>query len=583
MVKLLWSGVVMVMLLSGCGWDGTPTRKNDFIPLTSIEIVADSPTIAVSRTIAKNTSTTLSVKGNFSGLYTSDVTDQVVWTSDTPAVAGFAVASVPNRVSGLIPGSTTLTATVGNVTATFNLTVSDATITEMTITPVNPTITKGSNMQFVVNGTFVDPATSDTTTQDLTFDASWLSSATEVATVGVTAANKGLAHAVATGTATISATFDGVTRSSLLTVTEPVLQSIAVTPANPSVLTLSSEPFKATGTYSDGSAVDLTSQVAWSSSNAGIATIASSGTASTLTQGNSTINATLDGVSGSTILKVTGGNLTGIVPSVAAITLVKGTVARISATGTFSNSTTRDITGVVAWSAANTAVTVTAPGGNLAWLNASAVTPTSVPTIITAKYGTFTATTTVTVTAPTLQSIAISQTSLDLTAGTSSRLTATGTFKDNNGTITTQDVTASADWTSSAATTASVGNAGLAKGRVSGATAGSGSATITATYGGKSASTAVTVRTRIIQSLTMSGPASAAAGNMVSFTATASYIDGTSKDVTEDATWTIDTPNVALLADSQNQPGQIVAVAPGSATFSASFGGMSKNATVIIQ
>jgi hypothetical protein len=570
----------MVLLLSGCGWDGTPTRKNDFIPLTSIEIVADSPSIAVSRTIANKTSTTLSVKGNFSGLYTSDVTDQVVWTSDTPTVAGFAVASVPNRVSGLIPGSATLTATVGSVTATFNLTVSDATVREMTITPVNPTITKGSNKQFVVNGTF-----SDATTQDLTADASWVSSATEVATVGDTALTKGLAQAVAVGTSTISATFDSVTLSTLLTVTEPVLKSIAVTPANPSVLTLSTEPFKATGTYSDGSTVDLTSQVVWSSSNPGIATIASSGTASTLTQGNSTISATLNGVSGSTILKVTGGNLTGIVPSVTTITLVKGTVARISATGTFSNGSTRDITGVVAWSAANTALaTVTAPGGNLAWLNASAVTPTSVPTIITAKSGTFTAKTTVTVTEPTLQSIAISQTSLDLTAGTSSRLTATGTFKDNNnGTITTQDVTASADWTSSAATTASVGNTGLAKGRVSGATAGSGRATITATYGGKSITSDVTVSTRIIESLTISGPASAAAGNMVSFTATASYIGGTSKDVTEDATWTIDAPNVALLADSQNQPGQFVAVGPGSATFSASFGNKSKNATVIIQ
>jgi hypothetical protein len=236
MVNLLWSGFFTMLLLSGCGWDGTPTRNNDFTPLTSIEIVAVSPAIAVSHAIAMGTSTTLSVKGNYSGMFTRDITDQAVWSSDAQAVA----TASQDRVTGHVPGTATLTATVGSVSATFNLTVSPATVTALTITPASPTIAKGLSTHFAVNGTFTD-----LTAQDLTFDAVWASSAPNVATVSNDAGSKGFAQAIAAGTATISATFDDVSATALLTVTEPVLKSIALSPANPTFLTLSTGSFKA--------------------------------------------------------------------------------------------------------------------------------------------------------------------------------------------------------------------------------------------------------------------------------------------------------------------------------------------------
>ena len=57
----------------------------------------------------------------------------------------------------------------------------------------------------------------------------------------------------------------------------PTLTSIAVTPANPSILIGASQQFTATGTYSDGSTQNLTSQATWTSSNTGVATINASG------------------------------------------------------------------------------------------------------------------------------------------------------------------------------------------------------------------------------------------------------------------------------------------------------------------
>lgn len=572
MANLIRSGFLL-LLLSGCGWDGTPTRHNDFVPLTSIEISA------VSSTIAAQTSITLTATGNRSGLFTEDVTDQVVWSSNLPLVASFPYLTSPNKnrvVGGLAPGGTAIiTAKVGSVSADFTLKVSDATVTSMVITPADPSIPKGLSKQFSVSGTF-----SDATTQDLTFDAAWASSAPAVASVSDAADSKGFARAIDVGASTISATFDGASGSTVLTVTEPAVQSIALSVTNPSILTLSKIAFKATGAFTDGSTPDITSQVTWNSSNTAIATIAGDGTVTALTQGTTTISATLGSVSATTNLKATGGNLTGITVTPATVTLVKDISGLISAKGTFDNGITRDITGAVTWTAANTALaSVTHSGGNLALLNPVAVT--LVPTTITATSGTRTGTATLTVIAPQLSSIALSTTILDLTVGTSSPLAVTATFSDG----TTQDVTSISTWQPGNPAIATVAAGGLGTERVTGIAAGT--TTISATYGGKTVLTpaTVTVRPRTLQSLTILPVTStAAAGSQIPITATANYGDNTTVDLTrETATvWTIDNPNVAIQADSVNQPGLVVVVDRGSATLTASFGGKTQTATITI-
>jgi len=581
MANLLRSGFLLLLLLSGCGWDGTPTRKNDFVPLTSIEISA------VSSTIAAQTSIRLTATGNRSGLVTENVTDQAVWSSDSPTVAGFVTATDRSRVTGLKPGTAILTATVGSVTSAFTLTVSAATATLMTITPHDPTTAKGLTTQFTATGTF-----SDSTTQDVTFDAAWASSAPDVATVSDAVGSKGFFRAIAAGTSTITATFpfNGSSGTSQVTVTEPVLQSISVSPGSPSILTLSAKSFTATGTYSDGTTLDITALVTWNSSNTAIATIAGDGTLTALTQGTTTIGATLGGISGTTNLKTTGGNLTGITVTPATAKLVKDTTGRISATGNFSNGSTRDITGAVTWTAANTALaSVTSSGGYLALLNPLAVTV--VPTTITATSGSLSANASLTVIAPQLQSIAIFTTSPELTAGpltagTSARFTVTATFSDG----TKQDVTTLSTWTSNNTAIATVGTGELAAGKVTGIAAGSTTISATYTNNGITVSVpvpaAVTVRSRILQTLTISPNTSGVTvGNQATIKALAVYGDGTVKDVTEDIlpqSWTIDNPNVAILVDSTNQPGQIVAVDSGSATLTASFGGKPQTATITV-
>ena len=71
----------------------------------------------------------------------------------------------------------------------------------------------------------------------------------------------------------------------------PTLTSIAVTPNNPTISTGATQQFTATGTYSDSSTQNITSQVSWNSSTPAVATINASGLASGVSAGNTTISA----------------------------------------------------------------------------------------------------------------------------------------------------------------------------------------------------------------------------------------------------------------------------------------------------
>jgi hypothetical protein len=90
----------------------------------------------------------------------------------------------------------------------------------------------------------------------------------------------------------------------------PTLSSIAVTPASPTVSTGATQQFTAMGTYSDGSTQDITTQVTWSSSNPSVVTIGTSGLATTVVSGNTTITASQSGVSGNATLVVQNSPLT---------------------------------------------------------------------------------------------------------------------------------------------------------------------------------------------------------------------------------------------------------------------------------
>src|SRR5205814_701539 len=161
----------------------------------------------------------------------------------------------------------------------FYLTNIDPVLQSIDVTPANPSIAKGLTQQFTATGTY-----NNSSTQNITGSVTWASGTASTATIGA----GGLASGVAVGTSTIGATLGAAYRYTILTVTAPVLQSIAVTPANPSIAKGLTQQFTATGTYSDSSTQNITASVTWTSSTPATATISATGLATGVVAGTST-------------------------------------------------------------------------------------------------------------------------------------------------------------------------------------------------------------------------------------------------------------------------------------------------------
>ena len=87
----------------------------------------------------------------------------------------------------------------------------------------------------------------------------------------------------------------------------PSLQSITVTPANKTIAPGSSQPFTATGQFSDGSSKDITASATWSESHASVAVVSANGVGTAIADGTTNVTATSSSMAGSTMLTVQSG------------------------------------------------------------------------------------------------------------------------------------------------------------------------------------------------------------------------------------------------------------------------------------
>ena len=504
--------------------------------LESIAVTPANPSVA------KGNTEPLVATGILSDNSTQDLTSQVSWTSATNTVATVSVAGVATAVAS---GTTTITATLAGMTGQTVLTVVPAALLSIVVTPAGPSLPDGETEAFAATGTF-----SDNTTSDLTAQVTWASATTSVATIN----GAGQATGVAPGTSSISATLDGVTGQTMLTVSPAVLQSIAVTPANPSVPKGETMVLDVTGTFSDGTVQDLTSQVSWASASSSVATISAGGVASGLALGASTIAATLGGVTGQTVLTVSPAVPLSIVVTPANSTIAKGDAEPFTATGAFSDGANEDVTSQVTW-ASSTATVATISGAGLA----TGLAPGT--STITATLSGVSGQALLTVGPAVLRSIALTPANTIVAAGATDPFIATGTLSDNS----TEDVTSQVIWTSATPAVATVSTAGVATGLAAG------TATISATSAGVIGQAVLTVSPAALLSIAVTSAApSIAKGTTEPFIATGTFSDSTTQDLTGSVVWTSASPAFATISAA----GLATGLAPGTSTITAAFGGI---------
>ncbi len=250
--------------------------------------------------VADGSSKQFTVTGHYSDGSTQNLTAQATYSSSNTFVATINGAGVAHA---LALGTTTITTSLagGAISCTATMTVVNPppppTLLSCAVTPANPVLDLGTNQTFVATGHY-----SDGSTQNLTAQATWSSSVTAVATVNAQA----FARTVGLGSTTITASGipGGISCSTTLTViVRPTLQSITVAPGNPTIIAGQTKTFTATGHYSDGSTLNITASVTWTSSTPAVATV-HGGVATSIAAGSTIITATLSGVSGSTTLTV---------------------------------------------------------------------------------------------------------------------------------------------------------------------------------------------------------------------------------------------------------------------------------------
>ena len=443
--------------------NGTATATVNAADLASLAIQPGDTTIAAT------TSQQFSAIGTFNDGSTQDLTGEATWTSSDTSVAKIGVNS--GLAKGIAPGSCTITATVGSLSASITLTVSNATVVSVSVTPVGRTIAPGTKLSFAATGTF-----SDLSTQNITRDATWASDNPAVATVG----SVSLVLGVAPGTANISATLDGVTGSAQLTVSSATLASIAVTPPSAALAPASTLGLTATGTFSDGSTQTITNAVNWSSSDANVASVNNSGQITGQSAGNATMTAQQGSVSGTMVVVVESSALVSLQITPASISIAEQTSTQFRAIGTFGDGSTQDLTQSSSWtSSPGSVATVGNSGGSKG--EATGLTPGTAT--VTALFAGQVGTATLTVTSATLDSITIAPVNPSIPLGTSQRFTATGNFSDGS----TQDLTGQVAWTSSNVNVATISASGLAT------TVSTGTTTIEASLNGVDGSTVLIV------------------------------------------------------------------------------------------
>ena len=503
--------------------------------------------------IPLSTTQQFTATGAYSDGSSRDVTALVSWGSSTPAVAK---VDINGLASGVASGTTTISATLGAVIGSTTLTVNAPVIVSLTVSPDGLTLGMGIKQQYTATATYTDGSS-----QDLVSGVTWTSSDSTVAGID----SNGLATTAGQGTVTITATAGSFSDTATLTVVPASLVSISVTPAIPSIALGTDQQFIATGNFDDGSTQQLTS-VTWSSSDLNVASINAAGLATSTGSGTVTITASSGSVSGTASLTVTAATLVSITVTPGNSGMAIGTTKQFTATGTFSDSSTQDITASVLWGSASPSVANINNQGLATSVGAGTTT-------ITATVGSVTGSTGLTVSVVNLVSLAITPANPRIQQHTLIKFTAIGTFSDGSTTSNLGGLS----WKSSKPQFASIRSTGVANGKKLG------TVTITVSASGVSGTTTLTVSNGTLTSIAITPAASSVAlGSPQQFTATGTFSDATTQDVTLNTHWSSSSSSVATIANGPNGAGLATTNGVGSTVIGANTGGITSSTTMTV-
>lgn len=407
----------------------------------------------------------------------------VSFTSANPAIATIAsVGSQQGMVTGVSAGSTTFSAAAGGLTATGTIAVTAAVVASVEVTPATVSMEVGQTQQFKAvakdAGGVEIPGRS----------ATWSTSDADV--VGVS--SSGMAYGAGQGTATVTATIDGITSTpAAVTILPRSISSLRISPAGPIEIGVG-QSVKLSTTVYDAAQNEMPGiKVDYASNKEGVAIVTSTpdlllkeGIVTGVSAGEAIITATAGGKTATVAVtvKLLGPSSISVVPPAACVPLGSA----IQVVGKVLDEAGNVITAPIDWALSNPALGTITSNGLLKGL-------VSGTTNVVAKVGGLTETVSVTVCPATPASITISPSSFSLAVNGQQQLDVT--VLDAVG---KPIANPTISFSSSAAGVASVTEGGLVKGLTQG------SAVITVKAGDKSTTANVTVTNAPVSSISIS-------------------------------------------------------------------------------
>ena len=472
------------------------------------------------------------------------------WSSSNPAVATVSATGV---VTAVALGTVTISATSEGKTGTRSVTVSRPVAT-VTVAPASQTIP--ADVPLKLTATMKDATGATLTGGTLT----WTSSNSAVATV----AADGTVTPLSAGTVTITASIEGKSGTSTLTVFMRVA-SVVISAASPRVKVEGTLELDAVTLDKNGATL-LGRTVTWSSANTSVVTVDATGRLTGIAPGTSTITATSEGMSASVPVEVFY-PVTGVMADPFDTRLVVGGTTQLKAIA-FGPAGDTLQGRTVQWSSENPSIaTVTSSGS----VRAVAPGTARVIAFIEESWGNAF----VVVDTPPLSQVIVSPATLTIPVGKAGVLSAT--LKNSvGGTITGKTVT----WSSSDVNMAFVNAAGRVETSFK-----PGTVTITATAEGKSGTSTITIPPiGSVASITLSTASQTILvgqkPHLFAQLLDANGVDLQNKTPQPTVTWTQTDPTVLTVEGSMIAT--LTALKPGTTTLTATSEGKTAQITITV-
>ncbi|MDH5517056.1 MAG: Ig-like domain-containing protein [Gammaproteobacteria bacterium] len=352
---------LIISLLSACS-SGDPRALYEslIVEFNDVQSISIS---ALNSVIASGDSQQITVTGTTSQAATVDLSDKVSWSLSDATLASISSDGLLQSLSASATGTVTITATLADFSATFDVTLSDASLVSIEVKADTTDELLSTSvcrpLALKAMGTYDDSPVA--TVRNITPYVSW-DSTTTGATLVSASSGPSITHYQALAIE-VTASRDTLSSPAASVSVVDDITSLALSPASLTLSVGSSQGFILQAVYGAETVDNVATAANWASTDIGVVSFPNNdGVMSAVSTGTTTVTANCGSTEASALVTVDTNNISSfeIGPEPTGFALALGSTQQMTATAYYSAdpNTAVDVTGDVSWSVENGSVAV---------------------------------------------------------------------------------------------------------------------------------------------------------------------------------------------------------------------------------